>query len=46
MGMMVNERPEQIVPLFTATSGKVKTVMVETAVFCETQPRELVPVTE
>jgi hypothetical protein len=43
--MIVNDFPEQIVPLLTATTGKAATVTEETAVFEPTQPCALVPVT-
>src|SRR6185312_5202693 len=44
-GVMVNELPEQIVPLFTVMVGVVFTVTALTAVFVATQPKALVPVT-
>ena len=40
----MNELPEQIVPLLAVTVGKAFTVIVATAVFELTQPKELVPV--
>jgi hypothetical protein len=43
---MLNEAPLQIDPLLTATTGKAFTVTVETAVFEETHPAALTPVTE
>jgi hypothetical protein len=43
---MVNDRPAQILPLFTESIGRLFTVTEETAGAAETQPTELVPVTE
>ena len=45
LGIMVNELPEQIVPLLTLITGVVFTVTELTAVFELTQPAVLVPVT-
>jgi hypothetical protein len=46
VGFIVNVRPEQILLLFTLTSGKANTETVATAVLEEMQPAVLVPVTE
>jgi hypothetical protein len=43
---MVNEEPEQMLPLFTAMVGDGVTETCETAVFVETQPAALEPATE
>jgi hypothetical protein len=45
-GMIVKDLPEQILPLLTEITGTAFTVTVDTAVFDETQPAALVPVTE
>ena len=45
-GTITKEPPEQMLPLLTLTTGTVLTVTLETAVFEETQPAALVPVTE
>ena len=45
-GDIVNEAPEQIVPLLTVMVGFAFTVTEATAVFELTQPAALVPVTE
>jgi hypothetical protein len=45
-GMIVNELPEHRDPLFTETTGRLITVTLLTAGAEETQPEELVPVTE
>lgn len=42
----MNVAPRQIVPLFTAMTGRLFTVTVETAAAWETHPIELVPETE
>jgi hypothetical protein len=42
----VNEAPRHIVPLFTEMTGRVFTVTVATPGTEDTQPKELVPVTE
>jgi hypothetical protein len=42
---MVNELPVQMLPLFTDTVGVIFTVTLLTAVFPDTQPWALVPVT-
>jgi hypothetical protein len=44
-GIMVNDLPEQMLPLFTEMVGVALTVMLLTAVLEPTQPKELVPVT-
>jgi hypothetical protein len=44
--MIVKDLPEQILPLLTEITGTAFTVTVDTAVFEETQPAALVPVTE
>jgi hypothetical protein len=43
---MVNTLPEQTKPLFTDTVGVARSVTEATAGAAETQPTELVPVTE
>ena len=43
---MVNEEPAQMLPLLTETTGTVFTVTADTAVFEDTHPCVLVPVTE
>ena len=45
LGVKVKLFPEQITPEFTLTVGVMFTVIVLTAVFIDTQPSELVPVT-
>jgi hypothetical protein len=45
-GTIVNTCPAQIEPLFTTIVGLAKTVTLETAVFEDTHPAVLVPVTE
>jgi hypothetical protein len=44
--MIVNDFPEQMLPLFTEMAGTAFTVTLDTAVLDETQPCALVPVTE
>lgn len=45
-GIMANAWPVHMEPLFTVTKGKAITLTFEIAVFEETQPWALVPVTE
>jgi hypothetical protein len=45
VGTIVNVAPLQMLPLFTVMVGLVAMVMLATAVFEATQPKELVPVT-
>jgi len=44
LGIMVNEFPEQMVPLLTETIGCELTVILLVAVFALTQPAVLVPI--
>ena len=45
-GIIVNDCPAQIIPLFTEIEGKGLTETLLIAGEAETQPNELVPVTE